>query len=556
MSTDPIRDQVDGLLEQAVPHPGTEGWERPIPIEEAPLPEFPVDALGSDADRFARELARALQVPSAMPAMLMLAAAATAVSKKREVLLRRGWTQPLNLYVFVAMSPGERKTSVMRAVTTPITRWEGRRKLELTQSRKEGVLQLELAEGRLREAKQRYARAKSESARKEAGREATEVQREIDALNVPVYPRLRADDVTPEKLGQIMGGNGGRIAILATEGGIVDILAGRYEKSGKPNLDLFLKGWDGLEQWSRDRVSSDSVSIERPLLTFGLAVQPDVIRSMAGHRALKDRGLIGRMLFAIPRSLIGHRDVDPDPADAAVLEWWDSRLTALLDLPDERDELGETATRPIEFGAEAQRRLVDFQREIEVLLGEDDVLGEMGDWGGKLVGHVGRIAGLLHLIDGRGDEAVEAAVVDRAIKIGRFLIPHAQAAYALLDADPDADGAKRLLRWIRRHTLKDFTARDGLDAMARHRRRMETVHRALAVLLEHGYIREVEGRPAAATGRKPSPAYGVNPYVHASTVTAEPPERGSQWRSGGSADASRESGAGAGSSGGDAEVSK
>ena len=44
------------------------------------------------------------------------------------------------------------------------------------------------------------------------------------------------------------------------------------------------------------------------------------------------------------------------------------------------------------------------------------------------------IAGLLHLIDGRGDEAVEAAVVDRAIEIGRFLIPHAQAAYAFASA--------------------------------------------------------------------------------------------------------------------------
>jgi hypothetical protein len=63
--------------------------------------------------------------------MLMLVAAATCVAKKFEVVLRQGWTQSLNLYVLVAMSPGERKTSVMRAVTSPITDWEGRREVEL-----------------------------------------------------------------------------------------------------------------------------------------------------------------------------------------------------------------------------------------------------------------------------------------------------------------------------------------------------------------------------------------------------------------------------------------
>jgi hypothetical protein len=366
------------------------------------------------------------------------------------------------------------------------------------------------AEGRIREAKQRYARAKSDSEREEATRDVLAVQQEIDALDVPSIPRLRADDVTPEKLGQVMAENGGRMAILASEGGIVDTLAGRYDNSGKPNLDLTLKSWDGEEPWARDRVSTNSVSIERPLLTFGLAVQPDVIRSMAGHRALKDRGLIGRMLFAIPRTRMGRRDVDPAPADSTILDWWDRRLTALLNLPDERDELGETVTHRIEFDAEAQRRLVEFQAEIEVLLGEDNVLGEMGDWGGKLVGHVGRIAGLLHLIDGRGDEAVEAAVVDRAIEIGRFLIPHAQAAYALLDADPDADGAKKLLRWIRRKALSGFTSRDALEGISKRYRSSACVERSLNLLVERGHVRAVAMPAKPVRGRPASQVFEVN----------------------------------------------
>ena len=41
-------------------------------------------------------------------------------------------------------------------------------------------------------------------------------------------PRLVADDITPEAAASLLAEQGGRLAIISAEGGIFDIIAGRY----------------------------------------------------------------------------------------------------------------------------------------------------------------------------------------------------------------------------------------------------------------------------------------------------------------------------------------
>lgn len=48
------------------------------------------------------------------------------------------------------------------------------------------------------------------------------------AIEVPVLPRLVADDVTPEAAASLLADHGGRLAIISAEGGIFDTMAGRY----------------------------------------------------------------------------------------------------------------------------------------------------------------------------------------------------------------------------------------------------------------------------------------------------------------------------------------
>src|SRR4051794_22557288 len=98
--------------------------------------------------------------------------------------------------------------------------------------------------------------------------------------------------------------------------GIFGIIAGRYS-DGHPNLDIFLKGHTG-ESYQVDRQGRDPVRIPAAHLTLGLAVQPDVIRSLAYTRELRGRGLLARFAYSLPTSLVGWRDLNPPAVPAAV----------------------------------------------------------------------------------------------------------------------------------------------------------------------------------------------------------------------------------------------
>src|SRR4029078_5142104 len=108
-----------------------------------------------------------------------------------------------------------------------------------------------------------------------------------------------------------MADNGEKMAILSDEGGIFDILAGRYS-NGVPNLDLFLQAYHG-SAYRVDRGSRPAVFLKRPALTLGLSPQPSVLRGLAGAPGFRGRGLLARPCFALPESTLGRRTLDSRP---------------------------------------------------------------------------------------------------------------------------------------------------------------------------------------------------------------------------------------------------
>ena len=114
---------------------------------------------------------------------------------------------------------------------------------------------------------------------------------------MPPVPRLVADDVTPEAAASLLAEQGGRLAVLSAEGGIFATLAGRY--SGTPNLEVFLKGHAG-DLLVVDRKGRDHEYVEHPALTLGLAVQPEVLTDIAAMPGFRGRGLLARILYALP----------------------------------------------------------------------------------------------------------------------------------------------------------------------------------------------------------------------------------------------------------------
>jgi hypothetical protein len=499
-------------------------WDTPIPFDEVPVSPFPVEVFPSWLQDFVTREAIATQTPVDLASMLSLAALSTACAGRFAVRLRSGHEEPLNLFVVVVQPSGTRKSAVFRDVTSPLEAFEAEEAIRLREPNASARQQRRILEARLKQIEDRAAREPSNK-RADILAQAQSIRRELDSISVPAFPRLIADDCSPEKLASLLYEQSGRIALLSPEGDVFDLIAGRYSKNGVPNFGVYLKGHAG-DALRVDRVGRPPEYVSRPALTLALTVQPDVLRDLMARPGFRERGLLARILFSTPRSLLGFRDVDAPPVPEAVKATYESGVRTLLGLPLETDADGRPTPRTLRLDDEARAVLRDFALWLEPKLSPFGELANITDWAGKLVGAVGRIAGLLHLADHAEHQAPWSTPIGRncaarAVKFGEYLLQHAQAAFAQMGGDGEVEDAKRLLGWIQRSGQPRFTKRQIYQGTKGHFRTVAAMEPALRVLADARYIRPMPPEPKPSVGRPPSPTFEVNPNL-GSHITHNP----------------------------------
>jgi hypothetical protein len=520
---------AEGSAESAVSAVSTPTWEPPAPVGPVTeAPAFPVRALPGWLADYVQAEATATQTPTDLAGMLVLSVLAAAAAGLAEVAVRPGWREPLNLYTAVGMSPGSRKSAVVRDVTGPLLELER----ELVDAKAAAILEAgtarKVAE---RAAEQAQAVAGKAAADQTAAGKAAADQAQAaltDAIaaaqraaviQVPATPRLLVDDATPEALASLLAEQGGRIALLSPEGDVFDMMAGRYSQGGGPNLGVYLKGHAG-DPLRVDRKGRPPEHVDRPALTVGLAVQPEVLRQIAERPGFRGRGLLARFLWSAPAGTVGRRQVGAAPVPAGVRERYATDVKALARSLLDQAEAGRLAgvTEPMAIlldpGADAV--LLELERELEPRLdAETGDLAHVEGWAAKLAGATARIAGLLHLAAHLRDgwaRPVEAETMRAAVAIARYLTDHALAVFAFMGADPTLADARYLLDWIERTSAERFTRRELFTALPRGRfPKVDSLDPALELLEAHGYVRRAAQPAPKGPGRPPSPAYEVNP---------------------------------------------
>jgi hypothetical protein len=406
------------------------------------------------------------------------------------------------------MEPGSRKSAVHRDITDPIAVYE---RVLVEQAQPDIAEQASIrriAEASLAKAEKAAASAKDRVERLALEEEARQLSTALDRLDLPVAPRIFTADVTPEKLASMLHENGGRMAVLSAEGGIFDIMAGRYS-SGVPNIDVYLCGHAG-DRIRVDRRGRPPEFVDRPALTMGLAVQPYVLAKAAHVTDFAGRGLLARFLYSIPSGTVGYRRTDAPPVPEALRALYDTTMRALS---ASFDHFAEPVT--LHLGTEASALFAAWRAEIEPRRRPDADLGHIAAWSSKLDGAVVRIAGLLHLattFTSGWDAPVTAATMTAAIEMGSYLIDHAIAAFDLMGADPRLDAAHRIGRWIVSTHQATFTKRDAFRALRGQAvfSTVEGLTGGLNALEDHGWVRGV------ATERgpgRPSSRYAANPSI-------------------------------------------
>jgi replicative DNA helicase len=503
-------------------------WGNPIEFMKHGLPPFPLEALPSWLGRVSEELAIFTQTPLDLPALVALSVVSLACAKRLRIEVRTGYSEPANLYLAVAMEPGNRKSSVFSTLTAPVEEFE-REKVEETQDSVAKKLSEErILASALKHKEKQAAEATDQAERDECSDEAQHLAVELEELRrkLPVSPRFITDDATPEKLASLLKEQGGRVAILSAEGGVFDMMAGRYNQ-GISNLDVYLKGHAG-DVLRVDRQSRAPEFVQEPSLTIGVTIQPEVLRGLFEKKEFRGKGLLARFLYSIPQSLLGRRLVSPPEVTQETSALYRQKIKGLLSLP-----LSSSETPLVKLSTSARTALWQFQEEIEPQLSQDGELATIQDWAGKIVGAVVRLAGLLHAADLSPllpwESPISETTMENAITLGRYFIAHAQAAFAEMGADPLVEDAKRALRWIEKNGQETFTKRTAFEGLKGKYKRVTDLDPILELLTQHEFIRPKEAPTKEGPGRRPSQVYEVNPNFkglsHYSHYSHNPPPK-------------------------------
>lgn len=483
-------------------------WQEPVFFGEIETPRIDCSMLPEPLAAFAKALSIQTQTPEDMSAMLILSIAATCV-QKRFVVSPYGddYTEPMSLWIVVAMPPASRKTAVLQALREPLNDWEADQaasmKLQIIENRNKR----EVTAKRIESMRKQAAAADNSSDRERLTSECVVLESEMPD---EVYePRLWTSDITPERLQNLLVEHGERMSVVADEGGIFEVMSGQYS-DGKSNIDVFLQAHAGGSV--RVDRGSRQAHLNKPALTFGLAVQPAIIADLSSGSKHKFRGngALARFLYCIPKSNIGSRTVGrstPIPANIKAL-YHASMHTLLAVEPMIIDKKEEP--RVLVLTQQAAEVFVQFSAWIESEQGERGRFELIQDWTGKLPGAALRIAGICHVVEFGGTNLnINEQTMMRALDLCQALIGHAQAAFELMGCDPSISDAKYILKWLLETGEKSCKQND-IHKLSRFKNgKVDRVIKAIGVLHE----RHILSKREELDTRKPTLIYHVNPAI-------------------------------------------
>jgi hypothetical protein len=493
----------------------------PIPLTQVvDIPPFPVTALPDPISAMVDAVAQFTQTDPAMPGTVAISVLSACNGGHAEIEIRGGWREPLNTFTANIAYPGERKSPVQALMAAPLLAAEQ----QLTDSGMAAHLEAK--------ARKQIAMRKAEKLRNAvAGSLEDEADGKIDpqkaldatvlaeSIEVPPVPRIIADDATPEATAALLAEHGGMAAIISAEGGVLDIIAGRY--SGNiPNMDVYLKGHSG-DQLRIDRIGRPPQYVRKPALTLGLMIQPEVLSTIGANRTFRGRGLLARFCYAFPQSKVGRRaTVEASIATDVMTAYADTVSRLAIGMHEWAGDPAVLVLTP-----DAHQAVVALQDAVEPTLADGGELHHLKGWGSKYVGAVLRIAGNIHLAQHGPDKGPLTPVTDETIlaatRIGAYFKACAIRAFVQMRANQAIGDAAYLLRRIVSLGSETVSERNIFTACSRSRFHIKAdMEPAIKLLVDHGYL-ALQQKAQRTGGRPSSPIYAVHPLAAETAEDAE-----------------------------------
>jgi hypothetical protein len=393
------------------------------PWIDPPPPKWPAGILARTSEDTIAEIALADGVDMGAQAMAFVTAASAAADKQSrlDVYLNGRFMVPPVLWTMVLAESGMRKSPILHTAFAPIKRATGERWHEHRQAVKQF--------------------------------EALPAAERRNAVEPSQPPSLFVDDITPEKLAELLGAEPRGILMLKEE--LVALFDfGRYSSSSGAGARGFLVTChDATETWFH-RKSSGATHISNTAMTIFGCTQP---ARLAKFKDLEDDGLLQRFLIVRPARVSGG---SKSSVHVCGLERLEASITGLIHRDAMHYQLSPAGAAMVR---ETERIGEDWERQAEAGLG-------FPAWVRKMHGQHARLALILHLMEMPAERQIADDVVERAGRLMlEYLLPNAYSFYCAL---PDSGLA--LLRsaagWLLTKAPTRFTSgnvQQGVAACAR-----------------------------------------------------------------------------------------
>lgn len=418
-----------------------------LPDMEAAAP-YPLEALGELLGGAAAAIVEACQVPSALAAQSVLAAAAMAAQPHGNAQ-RDGQPIPLSLFALTVAESGDRKSVADRLA------------LRAHHERQSTLLDIYDAEQKqYRDHRDAYQCARSGILEKRKG-DPEAAASELGKLKEPIAPPsplILSEEPTLEGLQKSLLRGHPSQGLFSDEGGqFFGGHASRPENMLKSVAGLS-KLWDGAPISRTRAAEGESASRSGCRLSAHLMIQPIVAREVLSNPLMRGQGFLARFLIAWPQSLAGsrlYRAADPS-RDLRLRHYW-ARMTQLLTLTPPTNGRGDLEPNALVMDPHAKAVWIKAHDAIEMNLGRDGNFQEIKPTAAKGGESILRIAGVLAIVE--KVETLSQPIMERAATLVSWYLSEALRLTNPVSADPQLLKAQQLLEWLIDNDWHTFNAR-------------------------------------------------------------------------------------------------
>ena len=472
------------------------------------LPDFPLDCLPAGLRDFVQQLAACKQAPVDAAAVSLLSVFSMAEGGRFMVDpgIAAVYQLGINLFTMTVMESGTGKSEIMNVLKKPIEdfvkdyNWKNREKIAMDENWSSVLRE------RVSKAKKQCVSGKADYSDLE------EAQRELDAFRPMKKLRCITDNATSEALENLLAENDGVMSVVSTEGGVIDIMGGRYSKDGGSNIDIYLHGYSN-ESFDKDRAGQGHVHVDHLYLNVIFSIQPRVLKDFM-RRDFIEKGMTSRFLYSIPRELEERLLRDSPNIEPLVLADYENKIRDIMSI-----ERNVGAPYELRFSKEATELMISYNDDaIQKRIKED--LACIKRTARRIIGQTIRLAGVLHLM-AYGSEAVEkreisAQTVEKAIRLTNYFLEHTKAAHKTVEDSEEIKNLKYVWEKCRGLKVPEFSS-DVLREKCRGRLRTNEEQKPyITGLIERGYLREMpeDKKNKGKDGRPMAARYRINPLLY------------------------------------------